>query len=1401
MPQSASAAVSPHSLLLFLAASSPLSVRGGELRGDELPNSPIVVFSLVRGGPSESSYESLVNSRRCLRSAMPLELSPDDVVFHEGNVPPRIQRGLAEQIPRLRFVDARDHFGFRPEDEALVPDPPLDYPIGYRHMCQWMSMLWFRALRQYEYAIRVDEDVCITHLPASALLAALGANYAYGLVTSEAHQPTLATFLPWLRGYMARTGKQPTLPPLPTAEIYFTNFFISRVRWWEQPEVRAFLAAVNASGGVYRHRWGDAPIQTAALRLHAAASSVVGLAVDYVHLSTHNQIVRGAEARLDAAAIPNAHFRLLAAAASNDSACADFPSAFASLAQCSVTECAGAIDFLSPYTGGEAAFCQLTLGELREAVSCPFPFSPPLAASLAVAQMCKATSAAAGVPSAGCPPPAPPPPPPPDVPAAPAAPAVGGAAVVTTAAQLRLAIRRTPPSASLSVYLPEGTALRLGGEPLHVEGVELFVSSDGDGALIDAEHLSRVFDVRDGAALHLTRLTLANGFAETAGGALLVGGATVRLHATTIVNASAAVSGGAIYAGASHVHLADGSVIAHCRAERDGGAVLAILSTVSFTGGCVVRDVSCGGLGGAFQVRVSSILLAGGSAVLRTAADWGGVAFSQEGSVVVGGGSVVAHSRARLGGAFLLVWRASFALLDGSALLDAEAAEAGGVAATIDGDIVVSNSTITAASSFRGGAFRLSAGLLHLTNGSAISDCHAEAEGGVAHILAGAFRMDGGATITNASASPADAGSGGALAIGGGSCLVTGGARIAGCSARTGGAVAMKGGSLTLAGGSAVVGSRAAWEGGALFLSGGACVLTEGSALLDSAAAVAGGGAHVTTGGSLRLTRNARIERASASEGGAVLVDGGSLALSDGAAIVGAAAASRGGAIALSNGEVNLTSGAALLNVSAARGGAFRLGNDFSLRLTDATVDGAAATDLGSLLFVASGAVERAQLVVLTHTTIRTRECASLVAVETAAQFVFRNLTIDRLPGCTAAQLALGLAPIVPLSKRCGEAYARHDAAAAAGVCAPYAACADASVVGTPLPALTCECAPPTFADPAVEARLAPSGASSAREESAGLMRLSTLPLALASLLSTRCPPPRAEAAGGPLDSALTAMLPRLMPRLSAVGVDSSRLAACLRELPADRRDEALLAAAVRSPALEHALLALEHSMRDDASYTPPHAALLAALLSSVDPSYGAEPEQTPPLAAAAASLAPLDASLARCTAAMGRRQRAAAAAAFCLLAAAAAQYGVAELALALPQLLAQTSAIIRAKVPADWTEADVEVVACDAVASELLDIQYEDVELIEPAGVTVEDSPLAPTSIASFLGWLRDEVEAEDLEEWRADAKRLYQSGSDDSLPGLDVDVDMPGASTSKSASGTLDDDDDDEWFDDDLM
>ena len=171
--------------------------------------------------------------------------------------------------------------------------------------CNFMSMRWYRELANYEYAMRVDEDVCVQRFETNpfAVMRERRLVYGYGLLTAERHYETVLTMPPWVRQFALREGLAPPAPHwddlvyadrspsrLPGQAIYFTNFFVSRVDWWAGEGVQRFLRAVRASGSVYTHRWGDAPIQTTALQLYAQEEAVARLPTAYLHASTMDEV-------------------------------------------------------------------------------------------------------------------------------------------------------------------------------------------------------------------------------------------------------------------------------------------------------------------------------------------------------------------------------------------------------------------------------------------------------------------------------------------------------------------------------------------------------------------------------------------------------------------------------------------------------------------------------------------------------------------------------------------------------------------------------------------------------------------------------------------------------------------------------------------------------------------------------------------------------------------------------------------------------------------------------------------------------------------------------------------------------------------------------------------------------
>ncbi len=49
--------------------------------------------------------------------------------------------------------------------------------------------------------------------------------------------------------------------------VYYNNFELSRVDLWRTKEYTDYFLELDRSGGIFRYRWGDAPIRTISLAL------------------------------------------------------------------------------------------------------------------------------------------------------------------------------------------------------------------------------------------------------------------------------------------------------------------------------------------------------------------------------------------------------------------------------------------------------------------------------------------------------------------------------------------------------------------------------------------------------------------------------------------------------------------------------------------------------------------------------------------------------------------------------------------------------------------------------------------------------------------------------------------------------------------------------------------------------------------------------------------------------------------------------------------------------------------------------------------------------------------------------------------------------------------------------
>ena len=118
---------------------------------------------------------------------------------------------------------------------------------------------------------------------------------------------------------------------------------------------------------------------------------------------------------------------------------------------------------------------------------------------------------------------------------------------VLTTAELRTALENPPPDGVVTLHLPQGNRYNLSGAQLRIHNINATLRSQGEGATLDAQGLSRHFDVALGGRLHLERVNLLHGGFEWTGGTALVRfGGIMTTNNVYIADSAAVDKGGAV---------------------------------------------------------------------------------------------------------------------------------------------------------------------------------------------------------------------------------------------------------------------------------------------------------------------------------------------------------------------------------------------------------------------------------------------------------------------------------------------------------------------------------------------------------------------------------------------------------------------------------------------------------------------------------------------------------------------------------------------------------------------------------------------------------------------------------------------------------------------------------------
>ena len=238
----------------------------------------------------------------------------DDVlIWHEGDFTAADQRSIASGRTPIRFVRLPTRYWSLPHRLATDNQSTWTQPrfsLGYRHMLRWYAICLWPALHEmgYSYVMRLDEESFILSPIRGnifARMAAAGVEYGWRMVSYESGGSPVGNarsseqdgrFHEFVRSYLSEHRIRPTFllaacqtndsmgsasAALTTSSTsddfriercgemqgFYNNWFVSKLSFWLSSPVQSFLRHVDESGLMYRLRWNDLIVQSAAVQI------------------------------------------------------------------------------------------------------------------------------------------------------------------------------------------------------------------------------------------------------------------------------------------------------------------------------------------------------------------------------------------------------------------------------------------------------------------------------------------------------------------------------------------------------------------------------------------------------------------------------------------------------------------------------------------------------------------------------------------------------------------------------------------------------------------------------------------------------------------------------------------------------------------------------------------------------------------------------------------------------------------------------------------------------------------------------------------------------------------------------------------------------------------------------
>jgi alpha 1,2-mannosyltransferase len=209
-----------------------------------------------------------------------IRVETDVLLFHEKSFD-RNYRNKVRLVNNGMVIFQEIEFALPEYPEEIKKKIPEFYPhptdeghrgfgMGYRHMCNFFAGSLYEQpiLQNYEYYLRLDTDSFILSKLHYDIFEWIRAHKCeYGFIESAIHQdhPKVIEGLwdetrQWLLANNIKTYTP--FETLPEGKMFYTNFELGKVSSYSPGSAYyEYYSFIKKTGGIFIHRWGDAPIK------------------------------------------------------------------------------------------------------------------------------------------------------------------------------------------------------------------------------------------------------------------------------------------------------------------------------------------------------------------------------------------------------------------------------------------------------------------------------------------------------------------------------------------------------------------------------------------------------------------------------------------------------------------------------------------------------------------------------------------------------------------------------------------------------------------------------------------------------------------------------------------------------------------------------------------------------------------------------------------------------------------------------------------------------------------------------------------------------------------------------------------------------------------------------------